>query len=219
MSKTAWSDELEALLDEYVLGGLEGEDLERALNILEQDTTLGHRARAHLRLTREAVDALALDLPPLLPSQEARGRLLEDIAQTHRMEDHVAALVRLLDLGASRVRELLSWLDDAARWEPGPSPTSSLIHLSPGPAVVAANVGFVRVQAGADFPHHTHEGREVVLILQGGLLDSDGSVHRAGALIRAEDASEHSFQALPGADLIYLVSLERGVRFDFPFEI
>jgi hypothetical protein len=128
-------------------------------------------------------------------------------------------MTRLLDLGVARVRELLSWLDDAARWEPGPSPTSWLIHLEPGPAVVAANVGFVRVQAGEEFPHHTHEGQETVLVLQGGLRDSDGSVHRAGALIEAGDASQHSFQALPGADLIYLVSLERGVTFDFAFDL
>jgi anti-sigma factor ChrR (cupin superfamily) len=69
----------------------------------------------------------------------------------------------------------------------------------------------VRVPAGATFPLHRHIGEERVLVLQGGFEDQDGRVYRRGDEAWKPAGSEHSFVALPGPDLIYLVVLFGGV--------
>ncbi len=72
------------------------------------------------------------------------------------------------------MRDLLSSLSDAARWEPGPLPGSSLFHLDGGPRIATADAGFVRLPAGLEFPVHRHLGSERVLLLEGSYRDSDG---------------------------------------------
>ena len=65
------------------------------------------------------------------------------------------------------------------------------------PRIAAADAGFVRVAPGATFPHHLHVGGEVVLVLEGGFVDEDGTVVRRGGEQEFAAGTSHFFVALP----------------------
>lgn len=153
----------------------------------------------------EALTALSLDLPPVPPSAALRARLLASVARPEqRLSPFADRLARLIDVAHDRARELLASLTRPEVWE-RLLPGVELVHLQGGPAVAGADVGFVRVAAGATFPVHHHLGDEHVLVLQGAYLDSDGSSARAGDSVHLPAGSSHSFVAAPGADLVYAV--------------
>ncbi|MDC0717669.1 cupin domain-containing protein [Nannocystis bainbridge] len=153
----------------------------------------------------EAFTALSLALKPVRPTAAMRARLLAAVtAPERRFSPFIGRLARLLDLAEARVRELLDRLTDRAAWE-NVLPDVELFHLEGGPATAGADVGFVRVAAGARFPHHNHLGDEHVLVLQGGFVEDDGTVVRAGASSHCGPGSSHSLTALPDQDLVYAV--------------
>jgi hypothetical protein len=164
-------------------------------------------------LDGEALAALALSLPPEPPPPGLRERVLAALPQASRFDALVDRVAGMIDLGADAVRGLLAKIDDPAGWEDGPPP-ARLYHLPYGPALAGVDVGFVRVPAGAAFPRHRHLGEERVLVLQGGYVDSDGTVVRRGDVDPKPAGSEHAFTALPGTDLVYLVVLRAGVDID-----
>ncbi|WAS92832.1 cupin domain-containing protein [Nannocystis punicea] len=153
----------------------------------------------------EAFTALSLALSPTPAAAGGRARLLAAATTpAARFSPFVARLARLLDVAHERVRQLLVSLTRPDAWE-HVLPSVELFHLEGGPATVGADVGFVRVAAGAHFPHHRHLGDEHVLVLQGGFVEDDGTVVRAGAsCFRAADTA-HSLTALPEQDLLYAV--------------
>ncbi|WP_170135703.1 cupin domain-containing protein [Nannocystis exedens] len=153
----------------------------------------------------EAFTALSLALRPVPAPADMRARLLAAAAAPEaRFSPFVARLSRLLDLAQERVRQLLVSLARPDVWE-RVLPDVELFHLEGGPATVGADVGFVRVAAGAHFPHHNHLGDEHVLVLQGGFVEDDGTVVRAGGSSYRAPGSSHSLTALPGQDLLYAV--------------
>jgi putative transcriptional regulator len=157
-------------------------------------------------LDTELFAALVDALPREAPAASLKDRLMKSIDASpgrfgDRFADRMAALV---DLARDRAQALLDAIDDAARWTSGGLPGMNLFHIDGGPRVANAIVGFVRMAPGARFPLHTHRGDEVVLILQGGYVDSDGVTHRAGEEHRMPAGSSHGFTAAPGPDLLYL---------------
>lgn len=160
----------------------------------------------------EAFAALSLGLPPVAPAPGLRERLLAAAARPEqRWAPFASRLARLIDVAHDRARELLAAIVRPELWQ-RLLPDVDLLHLQGGPAVAGADVGFVRVAAGAAFPEHRHVGDERVLILQGGYTDDRGQVARAGDLIELPAGSSHAFVALPGDDLIYAVVVG-GVEF------
>lgn len=164
-------------------------------------------------LDEEGLCALALALPPEEPPPGLRERILAALPRASRFETFLDRVARMIDLGTDAVRDLLAKIDDPAGWEAGPPP-ARLYHLPYGPALAGVDVGFVHVPAGAAFPHHRHLGEERVLVLQGGFLDSDGTIVRRGETSFKEAGSDHAFTALPGPDLVYLVVIVQGVEID-----
>lgn len=153
----------------------------------------------------DAFTALSLALPPAPPAGDLRARLLAAAAAPERrFGPFVARLARLLDVAHDRARELLAGLARPEAWQ-ALLPNIGLIHLEGGPAVAGADVGFVRIAAGTAFPHHRHLGDEHVLVLQGGFVEDDGAITRAGASSFRPAGSAHTITALPGEDLIYAV--------------
>lgn len=153
----------------------------------------------------EAFTALSLTLRPPAASAALRARLLAAVAAPeHRFLPFVARLAQLIDVAHDRARELLASLARPELWETV-LPNVQLFHLEGGPAVAGADVGFVRIAAGASFPHHRHGGYERVLVLQGGFVEDDGAVTRAGASTYRPAGSAHSLTALPDQELIYAV--------------
>lgn len=207
----------EQLLAEYLLGTLPPEEAAEVAARLRADPAL----RAEADALSEVLGTMALSLPPEAPPPELRERILDSIGDEvlgplGRFSAKVAAL---FDLTADRARELLRRLEDAAAWSAGPCEGISLLHVAGGPRVATADVGFVRLEPGVQFPHHSHGGDEVGLILQGGFLDSDGREYHPGEAAHHGPGSDHDFTALPGEICVFAVVVFGGVKFDNGFQI
>jgi anti-sigma factor ChrR (cupin superfamily) len=194
------------LLPEYAVGTLP----EATAREVEAHLARCNPCARELAVLDDVFAALPLGLPPVAPPRALRDRIFAVVDGASRFETLVGRVAGMLDLARDRARELLAFIDDAARWVPGPA-SSRLIHLEGGPAVAGANCGFVRLAAGAAFPHHRHLGEEHVLVLQGGFEDSDGATLHRGDEAFKTAGSEHAFTALPGVDLVYLVVLGGGI--------
>ncbi len=160
-------------------------------------------------------DALALladAVTPVEPPDTLRAQLLETIGRGGRLERFGASVARILDIGLDRARELLDGIDRAASFTPGPLPSLEGYDVTGGPAVAGAIAGFVRMKPGSEFPLHVHVGREHVLVVSGALRDSAGRTLGPGDELVMEPGTEHSFDVLPGADLVYLVVIEKGIE-------
>lgn len=157
----------------------------------------------------EAWHALALALPPRSPSATLRQRLLDAAAgPDERYAPFSERLARLFDVSLERARELLTAITDPGFWQDVIAPGVALVHLEGGPRVATADVGLVRVDAGARFPTHHHLGEENTLLLQGESIDDEGRRNRAGDSIRLTTGTTHAFVAGPDEDLIYAVVVD-----------
>src|SRR5690606_3150475 len=157
----------------------------------------------------DAWHALALALPPRAPSPALRARLLASVAAPEqRLAPLRDRLARLFDVSVERSAELLALAFDPATWRELLSPGVALYHLQGGPAVAGADVGLVRVEAGARFPHHLHLGEERVLVLQGELVEDGGGRSRAGDVVVMAGGTAHAFVAGDGEALIYAVVVD-----------
>jgi putative transcriptional regulator len=200
------------LLPEYALG---------TLAVAERDDVDRHvhgcpTCAAELRATNETWASVALAIKPASPPSSLRARVLESIAggaSNGRFAQFVDQVKKMIDASRETVCKLLDSIDELTSWEAGPSESSKLMHLPAGPALAGHLVGFVRVEPGTEFPLHKHLGEETVLILQGALEDSDGSISRRGDVVHKEAGTEHSFRAIGKLPLIYLVVLDKGVEF------
>lgn len=158
------------------------------------------------------MDALG-SLPAKHRSPQARERLMDALRHTHRFPHVEARVAELADVSRERAAQLLLALDTPEPWEPGPTPGCLLLHFQGGASRREAITGFVRMEIGAPFPEHEHVGTETVLILQGALLDSDGTEHRAGDEIELAPGTTHSFVTCGTIPLLYLVVAMHGVKF------
>lgn len=68
----------------------------------------------------------------------------------------------------------------------------------------------MRVDAGRVMPRHTHQGRELTLILAGSMLDRD-VVYRRGDVVEADQTTRHQPRAGEGEDCVCLAVLEGDV--------
>jgi quercetin dioxygenase-like cupin family protein len=193
-------------LPEYALGTLP----EPLAAEVEKHVARCNPCARELALVDEIYGSLPLALPTPPAPRDLRARVLAEVARQSRFEALAGRVAGMLDVPRDRARELLEWVDDAARWVAGPSP-SLIMHLKGGPRAAHANCGFVKLAAGASFPLHRHLGDEHVLVLQGGFEDSDGATLHRGDEAFKPAGSEHRFTALPGVDLVYLVVLEEGI--------
>ena len=155
-------------------------------------------------------------LPPAAPPASAlKDRLMKSamsVTSAQRHASFVDRIAALTDLARDKTIALLDALDDAARWLGGGS-ESAIFHVEGGPRVANAIVGFVRMQAGAQFIEHEHVGDEVMLIMQGGFV-MNGVTYRAGDEVPSKGGTSHTFVAAPGPDLLYLGVIEGGMKID-----
>ena len=198
---------VEELLACHVLGVVDDAEAAQAERMLEDPA-----GRAAFDQLAFAATSLSLSEESVAPPPAARDRLLASVRTENRFAEFGAQVARLIDYTEEAADALLRKIDDAASWVVGPSPGSHLVHFDPGPRLAGALTGFVRIDAGAPFPEHEHVGYEQVLVFQGAYRDSDGTIYTRGALVENEDGSEHSFVALPGPDLVYLVVLGEGLK-------
>lgn len=195
------SDRAREILQEYVLGRCSPADEAELLLELARSPEL----RRELRQLREAI-AASLMVGEVSPRPQARMRLLDAVQGPERRFAFVADLVKLFDLGAERVRELLRAIDDPASWEAGPLPGIFVMHFAGGPNALAPDTGFVRLAAGLKFPFHRHLGPEVNYVLEGAVRNGDGTLYLPGEAISLEQGTEHEFSIPESADTLVAVA-------------
>jgi len=188
-------------LAEHVLG-MSTESQSRAL---ESDAARSPELRQELSEVRELLALLPDALAPVTPSTTGRAALLRALDSGERFRPFIDDLARHFDLAKARVRELLSFVDDATHWEPGPLPGITLMHFATGPNAIAQDTGFVRFPKGLRFPRHRHLGHEINYVLEGAVRDGDGTLYLAGqALVMGPDSS-HEFSIPEDADALVAV--------------
>ncbi len=208
------SDAIIELLALHALGALDEADAARVEAAVAADPAL----RRELDALREAAGILVDGLPIEPVPAAVRVRLeasLDALSRPGRLDRFAVRLAELFDVTVDKARMLLRWIDEPARWEAF-APGAALMHLPAGPACAGADCGFVRLEPGATFPWHHHDGEEVTVVLQGRARDADGSVLVPGDEVVLGAASEHDFTAEGApADEAYVFAVRvRGVRFD-----
>lgn len=154
------------------------------------------------------LDALVDALPRGRAPARARARLLA-AAAADPWGPFVAPLARLFEVAADAARDMLGRIDMSVGWEPL-LPNAQAMHFTGGPSTAGADVGFVRVEDGTDFPAHEHLGAERNLVLRGTLVEADGTRHGPGDVFERGPGPLHAFRA--EGDLIFAVVVF-GVRF------
>ncbi len=161
----------------------------------------------------EQLSEFATTLPQRAPEAGTRHRLMSSLEHGGRLHRFAGQIAELLDVDTTRARQWLDAIDDPSSWQGGPGPGVTLFHIDGGPAVASAINGFVCVERGQCFPHHSHLGDEAVMIVQGRFKDShSGNVYGPGDVVREVKGSAHRLDVLPGPKLIYLAIVFGGVN-------
>jgi quercetin dioxygenase-like cupin family protein len=195
------TDRAHELLPEYVLGTLSEEEEAEVERALAESPELA----LELRAISDAYDALAASLPPVSPKPETKLRLLATMSE-NRYLPFVDELSRWFDLAVDRVKQILTMIDDPGAWEPGPMPGIQLIHFAGGPNAFAADTGFVRFPAGLHFPMHSHEGPELTYVLEGTLIDGDGTAYGPGDVLIKETGTSHEYRIGEDRDCVIAIA-------------
>jgi quercetin dioxygenase-like cupin family protein len=167
----------------------------------------------------EALNTLAAltgDLELVAPPDPLLQRIVGEATHVDRFDRFVATVGKLLDLSNDAARGVCNQIDDPDGWFTDPSGLSEQLWIEGGPGVSNAVTGFVRVNAGNQFPEHKHLGEEHVLVMQGSFIDSiDGTVARPGDIITRGPNTEHSFYVPEGGpDVLLLAIVNVGYEVD-----
>jgi predicted ChrR family anti-sigma factor len=193
---------------------------ERALGALDEATRAAVDAHltscaacaAEARAWDETGLALLDALPTTAPKSPLRARVLAAVEARGRLAGFAEALASIFETSLEKARALLDAIDAPEAWEPGPVPGIALMHLKGGPALAAADTGFVRFPAGMAWPLHRHVGDEIMLIVEGGIVDDAGRTWRAGDVLRMPPGSEHRFDVLADRDCVAAVVVHEGIE-------
>jgi len=161
------------------------------------DPDLCPRCHDELRDTREAVQLLALALPPVAPSPVLRVRLLAAVAPP--LTTHAPALAAMYERPVSDLQALLARVvDDLEAWtQLLPGIEHHLIDTVAGPIG-----GLLRIAPGVHFPHHLHHGEERMRVLQGSCSDSNGVLLGPGDELRSSPGTAHALLGHLGLPLV-----------------
>ncbi len=187
------------LVFEYVLGALSEEETKAFEAELEKSPDLAKQVAD----ANDAFTALPMALAPVAPDTDVKARLMKSVAGSDRFLPFAADVARYADLAVEKVRELFKKID--GEWEDGPFPGIKLIHFDGGPQACAADVGFVTLPAGLEFPRHKHHGFEVNYILVGAMIDDDGTRYGPGEAIEKTEKDVHAFKIPDESDTIIFI--------------
>jgi putative transcriptional regulator len=191
-------DDVRSLLPLYALGALDDDEARTVEAAISADPTLAAELDSFLALA-----------PVAEPSPEVKARLLASVGGG-RFEAVAPRLAALFDVGVERAHELLGLIERSASWET-PIPGIHLVHFQGGPAYVAADCGFVRIDPGCTFPWHTHRGEEVSVILEGSMTDRDGKVHGVGEELVHGQGTAHDLLA-GSSGVLYVARAMNGIE-------
>lgn len=180
---------------------------------LDDDASAPEGDNDELRAARDAFGELVASLSPVAPRAAVRDRLFASIDETCRFEDFIEPVAKLVHLSFERTRDYLRKIDEPQQWDAGPFPGVALLHIDSGPGLEQAITGFVRLDAGAQFPEHEHLGEERIFVLQGTYIDSLGETYGPGSYVVKPPGTAHHLEVpSDGSDCIYLAVVDRGVQ-------
>jgi len=174
-----------------------------------------HDETADESLDREAVDAVAELLGSGAAPEGGRERLVQAVGSSPlRYGPFYEPLGELFDLDEPAIEALLSRIEGPKSFKPSGLPGVRVIDVVGGPATRGLETLLVRFAPGARFPKHRHQGRESVLLIEGGYTDDDGRDFRAGDRHDMEDGSMHGFRIWPDGPCIAAARLGGPVVFE-----
>jgi quercetin dioxygenase-like cupin family protein len=181
-------DELAALYLAGALGDAERDAFEARLNAGWPE---GEEA---LRQLSEAVRELAAEAPPVDPPPGVRGSLLAAVGDT-RAADRTAA---------ARLAGIVFRFAEDGEFVRGSAPGVwvRMLHLDRRRRQFSC---LVRLEPGASYPAHAHDGPEECLVLEGDVI-VDGVRMRAGDYQRVEPGTDHGEQRSEGGALLYITA-------------
>jgi quercetin dioxygenase-like cupin family protein len=200
-------DDVRELLPLYVLGLLEPDEAAAVERAVAGDASLAEELASYDLAAAKLIDGLV----PVSPPASVRARLMTSVGPG-RFERFASRVAAMYDVAVERARELFAMIDDPSTHDRSLG-GGVLIHFQGGPAFAGADCGFIILRPGEKFPWHRHDGEEVALILQGTMIDCDGTVIGPGQEDHKGPGSEHEFVAGEGDDLIFCARVW-GVRFD-----
>ncbi|WP_233278078.1 cupin domain-containing protein [Myxococcus stipitatus] len=201
---------LDDILAEWVLETLEPPAREAA----ERHLADCARCQGEVRRLSMARDALSVLTPPVEPPASVLGALMERMEGPRRFERFAEPVASFFDLSREHSLRMLESLGDASRWMPGPVEGSELFPVEPGPAREGMMAAVLRLHPGVRYPKHTHLGRELNLVLEGGLREDSGHEVWPGEALEKTVGSAHGFSALLGPACLCAVLLEGATEFE-----
>lgn len=111
----------------------------------------------------------------------------------------------------SKVNKLLNYSPDKLKWRTHGRNVSSarLSHYD------GLNSSLIRIKRNAKIPHHTHEGVEYTVVLEGSFSDEDG-IYKKGDFITRTQNDNHSPVATANSDCLCLVVMDAPLKFKNP---
>ncbi|MCP3099804.1 cupin domain-containing protein [Myxococcus sp. K15C18031901] len=203
-------EHLDDSLAEWALGTLESPDREAA----ERHLSSCARCRGLADRLAIAREGLSLLDAPVEPPPVVLERLLVRMEGPRRLERFADRLAAFFDLTRERTLALLDALGDASLWMPGPVEGTSLLPVEAGPGREGMLAAILRLDPGARYPLHTHHGRELNLVLEGGFREDGGHEVWPGEELEKTDGSAHGFTALEGPACLCASLLDGATRFD-----
>lgn len=191
-------------IDELALGTLGGHEKVRA----EKHVRECRECREELREAEEALTLLALELAPVEPPPGLVERIAKAAASSGRFDEFTSKVAELYGVSGERARELLRYLDESSRWNPGPTSEIDMMPVEAGAEYSRHLSMVVRVRAGSVFPWHEHLGDEHFVVLSGSCVEPDGTVFRPGEIACNRVGTAHDFTVpADGDDFIFAVRL------------
>ncbi|ADZ70441.1 ChrR family anti-sigma-E factor [Polymorphum gilvum] len=201
-------------LDELLAGFVAGTLAEPARVLVDSHLELSSRNRDYVR-SLEALGGMSLEDAPPVSLEDRDGRLeaifaapeaspaaSERPVREPSVDPRIPASLRRLIGGRSL---------DALPWR-SRMPGVKECRLG---EIDGCSASLLWIRAGRAVPSHTHEGRELTLVLQGGFSDCDGHYER-GDIAIADDDIDHKPIADEGEDCICFAVTEGHLRLTGP---
>lgn len=207
----AMSDKpIDTLIAEYVSG-----DLSKPAKVLvDAHLELTPESRRFASRLEESV-GYSLDMGQMEPI-EHHGTMLNAIFDS---ENNIECDHPFSSVSSSSAAE---WMPSALRDFIGMDPDNIPWKMKlPGVRVFkmdevdGCEVSLLRIKPGFAMPVHTHEGRELTLVLQGAFSDGSG-VYASGDVAIADEAVDHKPVAQAGEECICFAVTDAPVRFTGP---
>ncbi len=110
------------------------------------------------------------------------------------------------------LRTAIGWPLDAVPWSPVfPGVWEYRLDQGGGKEGCYRDASLLRIRAGRSIPRHTHEGRELTLVLAGGFSDAYGR-YGVGDVSCADGTVDHKPMAEPQEDCVCLVVVDAPAR-------